>query len=94
MLTCAVEAMKIMKPRSVSPVLVAAKQRLEREPLFRGRSQLIEMAEKDGKLSLRGRLPSYYLKQMLQTILRDVRGVEEIDNQVAVDWPPSTLPMD
>jgi hypothetical protein len=38
----------------------------------------------DGVLTLRGRVPTFYLKQMLQTFLRDLAGVEQIDNQVDV----------
>lgn len=38
-----------------------------------------------GTLTLRGRLPSFYLKQVLQTLLCDIEGVELIDNQVDVD---------
>jgi hypothetical protein len=37
-----------------------------------------------GVLTLRGRLPSFYLKQMLQTLLRNLDGVTRIDNQVDV----------
>jgi len=37
-----------------------------------------------GILTLRGRVPTFYLKQMLQTFLRDLAGVEQIDNQVDV----------
>jgi len=33
---------------------------------------------------LRGRVPSFYLKQILQTWLRRLDGVEQIDNQVDV----------
>jgi hypothetical protein len=38
----------------------------------------------NGVLKLRGRLPSFYLKQVLQTLLRDLEGVERIDNRVEV----------
>ncbi len=38
----------------------------------------------NGVLTLRGRVPSFYLKQILQTFLRDLAGVEQIDNQVDV----------
>ena len=31
-----------------------------------------------------GAVPSFYLKQVLQTVLRDVDGVRQVDNQVAV----------
>lgn len=64
-----------------------ARRTLEQSNLFRGRSKLIQIDENDGRLVLQGRLPSYYLKQMLQTLLRDIDGVERIDNQVSVDYP-------
>lgn len=64
-----------------------ARDVLEESPLFRGRSNLICIKELDGQLVLEGRLPSYYLKQMLQTVLRDIEGVRQIDNRVTVDWP-------
>ena len=35
-------------------------------------------------LVLRGRVPSFYLKQVLQTLLTKVDGVSQIDNQVDV----------
>lgn len=38
----------------------------------------------DGVLTLRGQLPTFYLKQVLQTWLRDLESVEHIDNQVDV----------
>jgi len=37
-----------------------------------------------GILTLDGRLPSFYLKQVLQTLLRDLDGVTRIDNRVDV----------
>lgn len=37
-----------------------------------------------GVLTLRGRVPSFYLKQILQSILKDVPGVRRIDNRVDV----------
>jgi hypothetical protein len=38
----------------------------------------------DGVLTLRGRVPTFYLKQLLQSWLKDLDGVREIDNQVDV----------
>jgi hypothetical protein len=35
-------------------------------------------------LVVRGRVSSFYLKQLVQTVLRDVEGVRWIDNQVEV----------
>jgi hypothetical protein len=37
-----------------------------------------------GILTLRGRVPTFYLKQILQTLLRNIDGVVRIDNQVDV----------
>ena len=38
----------------------------------------------DGVLTMRGRVPSFYMKQILQTLLGDLDGIEKIDNQVDV----------
>jgi len=38
----------------------------------------------EGILTLRGRLPSFYLKQVLQSIVKDVPGIERVNNQVDV----------
>lgn len=37
-----------------------------------------------GVLILQGRVPSFYVKQVLQTVVKDIAGVEQIDNQVDV----------
>jgi hypothetical protein len=39
---------------------------------------------KDEVLVIRGSVPSFYLKQMVQTVLKDLDGVRQIDNQVEV----------
>ncbi len=38
----------------------------------------------DGTLRLRGRVPSFYLKQVLQERLRNIRWIDRIENEVAV----------
>ena len=50
----------------------------------RARWREIECGYCDGILTLRGSAPSFYLKQVLQSILRDVPGVRRIDNRVDV----------
>lgn len=35
-------------------------------------------------LVVEGVVPSFYLKQLVQQVLRDVRGVRRVDNRVAV----------
>ena len=37
-----------------------------------------------GVLTLQGRVPSFYLKQVLQTTLKGIPGVRRIDNRVDV----------
>jgi hypothetical protein len=41
----------------------------------------------EGVLSLRGVVPSYYLKQLAQALLGKLAAVEEINNQVVVQAP-------
>ena len=38
----------------------------------------------EGVLTLRGRLPCYYLKQIAQTLATGVAGVEELDNRIEI----------
>jgi hypothetical protein len=38
----------------------------------------------EGILTLRGRVPTFYLKQVVQTLLRNIDGVTCVDNQVDV----------
>ena len=46
---------------------------------------------RDGVLTLRGRVPSYYLKQQAQAHLQGIDGVQAIDNQLIVA-PPQGVP--
>ncbi len=39
-----------------------------------------------GIVKLTGRVNSYFQKQMAQEAIRRVDGVEQIDNQLQVDW--------
>jgi osmotically-inducible protein OsmY len=39
---------------------------------------------RDGVLTLRGRVPSYYLKQVAQETVARIAGVQRIDNQIEV----------
>ena len=44
----------------------------------------ISCSYEKGVLTLQGRVPSFYLKQVLQTTLRGIPGVDRIDNRVDV----------
>ncbi len=63
-----------------------ARTALDESPIFRGRLALgaIQIEAVGDKLVLRGRLPSYYLKQHLQELTQQVAGVSEVENQVEV----------
>lgn len=39
----------------------------------------------DGRVTLQGRLPTYYLKQVAQSLVLSVAGIRDIDNDVKVD---------
>jgi hypothetical protein len=42
----------------------------------------------EGVLTLRGRVSSYYLKQIVQTLVFRMDGVVELNNRVEVVYPP------
>ena len=64
-----------------------ARQLLADHPHFRGRSGGFEFSRHNEVLLVRGQVPSYYLKQVLQCALRDVAGIRRIDNRVDVVCP-------
>ena len=64
-----------------------ARQLLAQHEHFRGRAQTFEFGEYDQVLIVRGQVPSFYLKQVLQVVLRDVQGIRRIDNRVDVVCP-------
>ena len=39
----------------------------------------------EGVLTLDGDVPTFYMKQVLQTVLRDIEDVRQIDNRVRVE---------
>jgi hypothetical protein len=60
---------------------------LELHPRFRGRVSMLVIELVDQTIVVSGRLPSYYLKQLLQEAIRGVPGVVRIDNHVLVMRP-------
>ena len=51
---------------------------------LRGWADDLQVFYHAGNLRLRGRLPSFHLKQILQTLVKDVHGVRQIQNDVEV----------
>jgi hypothetical protein len=63
--------------------------RLDEHPHFRGRACLLQIEKVGESIVLSGRLPSYYLKQLLQEAVKAIPDVASIDNRVDVVWPTS-----
>jgi hypothetical protein len=58
--------------------------RINNHSQFRGRAKNFEVEYRDHVLTLRGAVPSFYLKQVLQTAVGDLEGVRLVDNNVQV----------
>jgi len=72
-------------PRTAFELFI--RERLEQHPHFRGRTSLFQIGLVEGTIVLSGRLPSHYLKQLLQEAIRLMPGVVDIDNRVFVMRP-------
>ncbi|MCA9217469.1 MAG: hypothetical protein KDB27_30585 [Planctomycetales bacterium] len=73
--------------RRTNRLVDSARLALEENTYFHGRSKLIRIDElSKGTLVLSGQVPSFYLKQILQTVLSELDGVEQIENRVEVRW--------
>jgi hypothetical protein len=57
---------------------------LHNDAHFRGRDLNLSFELKDGVLTIRGSVPSFYLKQRLQTVLKEMERVDRIENYVDV----------
>ncbi len=73
----------------VSPTVSLIRERLEDHPHFRGRCGLLQIESSGDSVVVSGRLPTYYLKQLVQECIRLIPGVERIDNRVEVLWSGS-----
>ena len=67
-----------------SIVALTARQRIDRHSHFRHRADQFDLESVDDVLIVRGIVPSFYLKQLLQSALMDIDGVRRIDNRVEV----------
>ena len=63
-----------------------ARTMIEKHALFTGRSRLFEFQYREDVLVVRGHVPTFYLKQVLQSVLKNMDGIRRVDNQVIVDW--------
>jgi osmotically-inducible protein OsmY len=61
-----------------------ARKELNGHVHFRGRVDSFQFEHRDGVLTVRGRVPSFYLRKLLESVLKRVDGVHVVDNQVDV----------
>ena len=61
-----------------------ARQHLEHHPHFRGRVNDVFIEHKGRTLYLTGRVPTFYLKQLVQEAVRHVPGVHHVRNMIDV----------
>ncbi len=61
-----------------------ARQQLEHHPHFRGRVSDVFIEQRGRTLMLTGRLPTFYLKQLVQEAVRHVPGVKHVRNLIDV----------
>lgn len=74
-----------MSNNSRSGLAERAKALIQHQPYFRGANYPLKFESFGQVLLITGTLPSFYLKQVLQTELLRLDGVVRIDNQVQVD---------
>jgi osmotically-inducible protein OsmY len=72
------------KIRERNDLSALARQLLERHPHFRGRVSGVNIKHEGRNLYLSGRLPTFYLKQLVQEAVRHVPGVDFVYNEVDV----------
>ena len=70
--------------KATGDVMTCVKGTLSRSCHFTRHWREIVCDYREGVLTLRGSVPSFYLKQVLQSILKDTPGVQRIDNRVDV----------
>jgi osmotically-inducible protein OsmY len=83
------------EPSADDHLIRLARQTIDSSCLRRW-SDRLHVDSSGGFVTLSGRLPTYYLKQVLQTIVARVPGVQELENHVVVapvsssreEWSP------
>jgi hypothetical protein len=67
-----------------SAIVLRAEDLVAQHPHFRGRTGQFDFECADGVLIVRGRVPTYYLKQLLQSTLQQLDDVCRLDCRVDV----------
>jgi len=71
-------------PRLESPLLDQVRGALNKSHYLSQRQLQIEA--NDGNIRLAGTVSSFYQKQMAQELARRVDGVDQVENQLQVNW--------
>ena len=66
------------------PIVAMVRNRLENHPHFRGRSHLLAIEAIGTSVIVSGRVPTFYLKQLLQEAIRTIPDVAHVNNCVDV----------
>jgi osmotically-inducible protein OsmY len=72
---------------SMCSTLLSVEHRLRRSSYKSLSRVCFEFQTDSGILHLRGSLPSYYLKQVAQELVRDLEGVRIVNNHIKVARP-------
>jgi hypothetical protein len=72
----------VLATPTVSPIVQAVERRLRESSYYYLRS--IRCGFEAGVITLRGRVPTFYLKQTVQSIVEKIEGVEQVVNLVEV----------
>jgi hypothetical protein len=64
-----------------------ARVQLEQHPHFRGRLAGLRIEHRGRTLFLSGRVPTFYLKQLVQEAVRHLPGVQHVRNEIDVVSP-------
>jgi osmotically-inducible protein OsmY len=75
-------ATPVLAAPAVSPIVQTVERRLRESSYYYLRS--IRCAFEAGVITLRGRVPTFYLKQTVQAIVEKIEGVEQVVNLVEV----------
>jgi osmotically-inducible protein OsmY len=70
-------------------LLERVQRRLRESPYYYLRT--IQCACDEGAVTLRGRVPSFYLKQTVQSVVEKVDGVHQVINLVDVTYPATAV---
>ena len=73
--------------REAADLSSLARDQLERHPHFRGRLTGLRIEHRGKTLFLSGRVPTFYLKQLVQEAVRYLPGVQHVRNEIDVVNP-------